>query len=196
MLASTGSRDIRAGSKMVFFASCVSIESLLGVRESIVETKVGYSDRILVGGCICHCFPTGPLWSGEDDVPAHLHISIWFVSTDAGSDQLGAGNMMARDVDSPLHVWFFRQFCLLHQTALITKRLLSNLNPYWGQLAKLVNLWRIISRGGDFCRQHSLQPLRARIAIPKLITIQMAWPSSWTPFAMFPIEAITKRFVS
>jgi hypothetical protein len=77
-----------------------------------------------------------------DDAAIHLHIRVWFLGTDAGSDQVGAGGMLGRDVSGNISVWFFRQYCLLHQNALIVKRQLARLNPFWGQLAKIVNLWR------------------------------------------------------
>ncbi len=74
----------------------------------------------------------------------YLHLSIWMLYTDAGSDQAASGDMISRDVGTSTETLFFRQFCLLHQTALIVKRQLASLNPYWSHLAKMVNLWRIL----------------------------------------------------
>jgi hypothetical protein len=90
------------------------------------------------------CLSEGNRWDDDDDVGEgrHLHLSVYFLSSDAGSDQNGAGGMIERDVAGKLRSWVFRQFCLLHQNALIVKRQLAALHPYWGQLAKLVNLWR------------------------------------------------------
>ena len=103
---------------------------------------------ILQSNRICPYACIGAPWANEPTVAAcakFLHIAVWMMYTDSGSDQVGASAMIARDVASDSTILIFTQCCLLHQFALIIRRQLALLNPYWSQLAKLVNLWRTCS---------------------------------------------------
>ncbi len=92
---------------------------------------------------VCTSFrPIGDEWVGGSDV--HVHVKIWLVSSDAGPDQAAAQKMIMYETRQVLDIWIFAQFCLLHQVALMVKRQLALLDPYWSMLAKLVNLWRCV----------------------------------------------------
>ena len=69
-------------------------------------------------------------------------ITIWIFSTDQGVDQKGVATCMSADVRQKPFVWMFRQWCLLHELALMVKTQLVSLGDYWGSLAKLINVWR------------------------------------------------------
>lgn len=94
-----------------------------------------------------HWMQTDVWGDADDDTESHnhCHLKIWIFSSDQGGDQQGANTLVMNDVFDALNVLMFRQFCMLHQVALVVKRTLSSLDPYWSRLAKLINVWRSAS---------------------------------------------------
>lgn len=90
---------------------------------------------------LCDCDSAVGLGPGSS--PARpRHLTIWIFGTDQGSDQKTAAAMMSADVRRSVSVWMFRQWCLLHEVALLVKGQLATLGTYWSGLAKLINVWR------------------------------------------------------
>lgn len=87
----------------------------------------------------------GDVWDEFDADPNHRHLKIWLFSSDQGGDQQGSHLICMSDVADDATILMFRQFCMLHQVALIVKRTLASLDPYWSRLSKLINVWRAAS---------------------------------------------------
>lgn len=72
----------------------------------------------------------------------HVHLRVWIFNTDKGGDQQAASRMIGMDIADKSLCLHFHNYCLLHQLALITKRVLAVLDPHWSKVAKLINVWR------------------------------------------------------
>ena len=66
------------------------------------------------------------------------------MTTDHGPDQQGAHTRISNDIAGDLQCLYFRNWCILHQLQLVTKKQLEQLASHFSEVATLVNLWRSI----------------------------------------------------
>ena len=78
-------------------------------------------------------------------------------ASDAGSEQVGCHNILKGEFADLLNTWYVRQFCFLHQLALIVKNQLAQLGKHFGDVATLMNVWRAVGNAVKFYKQWSLQ---------------------------------------
>ena len=115
-----------------------------------------------------------------DPLPSHLHLKIYIFVSDAGPDQCGSQSLIRSDTMDRLWTIIFVQHCLLHQAALCVKRQLSNLDPYWSMLAKLVNLWRTAC----YSKVTGFEASVGLVCLVLVITVRM--PPAGLPATRYP----------
>lgn len=71
-----------------------------------------------------------------------LHIRVFVVTTDAGTDQVGCHKLMVSEAAADPHTWIVWNFCFQHQLHLIVKSQLAGMGSYFSTIAKMTNTWR------------------------------------------------------
>lgn len=77
--------------------------------------------------------------------PGHenvVDVTFYVFTTDAGPDQRGSWSLVLADLAARPSTVAFKQWCLRHQAAIISKNQLAAFGRYWGSLAKCVHVWR------------------------------------------------------
>ena len=72
----------------------------------------------------------------------NLNSGCFIMNTDQGGDQQGMHTSMARDTENQLGIFYLRQWCVLHQLALIVKTQLERMQKHFGNVAKFCHVWR------------------------------------------------------
>ncbi len=91
-------------------------------------------------------------------------------NTDNGGDQVGCHNAVLTDTMYNLSSWYVRQWCILHQLALMVKSQLGAMSKHFGNIAKFIHVWRSPHTALKLraAWEEKISPERAQIVCKKL----------------------------